>query len=442
MPKILRGYFLRNRELLGYLSRAAWETVRALMAEAAGDPGVRPGMVVVPQTFGSSVNPHPHVHAIASRGGWTRDGTWVPIPYVDAGAAARLFRHKVLRLLLDAELIDEDRVEMILGWRHTSGFSVHNAVVVQAGDGDGLERLARYLARPPVSLQRMEWDRETGEVVYRTGRGHAEERGSEDGSRDDVRDVVERIDELEFLARVVTQLPEPRKHSIRYYGYYAAVVRVQRRRAAAETEVSVAAVGNDAEGNDACEARGKGGGVRPAVAAQAAVGTEPDTAARRQLRKNWAALIRRVYEVDPLLCVCGATMRIVAVITERSVITKILAHLAKAAAAIATEGAATRWCDHRTGRGLFEQAHSAAQARQRRPSHLAPPAGSTETACTFLAGRSRIVSTDGKRCDKLEKSHSVDSSAKCFFLSPTELTTTHPSQDASSVFLSSTADLK
>ena len=53
IPKILRAYFLRNRELLGDLSRAAWQTVRALMAEAADDPGVRPGMVVVPQTFGS-----------------------------------------------------------------------------------------------------------------------------------------------------------------------------------------------------------------------------------------------------------------------------------------------------------------------------------------------------------------------------------------------------
>lgn len=66
---------MRNRELPGDLSRAAWETVRALMTEAAANPGVRPGMVVVPQTFGSSVNAHPHVHAIASRGGWTKDGT-------------------------------------------------------------------------------------------------------------------------------------------------------------------------------------------------------------------------------------------------------------------------------------------------------------------------------------------------------------------------------
>ncbi len=52
----------------------------------------------------------------------------------------------------------------------------------------------------------MEWDREKGEVLYRTARGHAEERGGEEDRSDD----VERIDELEFLARVVTQLPEPR----------------------------------------------------------------------------------------------------------------------------------------------------------------------------------------------------------------------------------------
>lgn len=49
----------------------------------------------------------------------------------------------------------------------------------------------------------MEWDRETGEVLHRTGRGYAEERGSEDVGRDDARGDVERIDALEFLARVV-----------------------------------------------------------------------------------------------------------------------------------------------------------------------------------------------------------------------------------------------
>jgi len=40
----------------------------------------------------------------------------------------------------------------------------------------------------------------------------------------------------------------------------------------------------------------------PAVPVQSAVGSEPDTVEPRQLRKNRAALIRRVYEVGPLVC--------------------------------------------------------------------------------------------------------------------------------------------
>ncbi|MGZ6970982.1 MAG: hypothetical protein ACXVID_04905 [Thermoanaerobaculia bacterium] len=39
-------------------------------------------------------------------------------------------------------------------------------------------------------------------------------------------------------------------------------------------------------------------------------------------------LIRRIYEVDPLVCTrCGGAMRIVSFITERPVILKILRHL-------------------------------------------------------------------------------------------------------------------
>jgi len=45
MPKMLRPYFLHHRELLGGLAHAAWETVLELMCAAAGDEGMRPGMV-------------------------------------------------------------------------------------------------------------------------------------------------------------------------------------------------------------------------------------------------------------------------------------------------------------------------------------------------------------------------------------------------------------
>ena len=43
---------------------------------------------------------------------------------------------------------------------------------------------------------------------------------------------------------------------------------------------------------------------------------EPDTAFRKKCRMTWAALIKCVYEVDPLKCpVCGGTMKVISFVT-------------------------------------------------------------------------------------------------------------------------------
>ena len=48
---------------------------------------------------------------------------------------------------------------------------------------------------------------------------------------------------------------------------------------------------------------------------------------QKSCRKRWAALIRKIYEVEPLICLkCGATMKIVSVIEDDIAIHKILSH--------------------------------------------------------------------------------------------------------------------
>ena len=84
----------------------------------------------------------------------TASGEWIPLPYVDEGAAERLFRHKILALLRRRGLLSQERIELRLSWRR-SGFSVHNRVYVPAQDSRGLEALVRYMMRPPVSLSRL-----------------------------------------------------------------------------------------------------------------------------------------------------------------------------------------------------------------------------------------------------------------------------------------------
>jgi hypothetical protein len=291
IPKMLRVYFLHHRELLGELSRAAAETVKGLLAAAAGEEeGFRPGVVSVVQTFGDRANFHPHVHALVTRGGWTDSGEWVPVPYVDERAAEKLFRHKVLRLLRRRGLLSQDRIELLLSWRR-SGFSVHNRVYAHPEDGRDFETLVRYMMRSPVSLTRLSFSPGGKELVYARKGGHDAGEAAED----------ERIDAEEFVARVLVQIPDPRRHLVRYYGAYSNRARGERRKVENRLE------------------------VRCSGEVEEAVLPSPERAA---LRRRWANLIRRVYEVDPLVCSrCGAEMRVIAFITEPKVIRRIVDHL-------------------------------------------------------------------------------------------------------------------
>jgi hypothetical protein len=294
VPKMLRVYFLHHRELLGDLSRAAYETVKELMSAAAGEEkGFRPGVVSVVQTFGDQANFHPHVHALASRGGWTDCGEWVPVPYVDEGAAEEVFRHKVLALLRRRGLLSEERIDLLLSWRR-SGFSVHNRVYAHPGEGREFEALVRYMGRSPVSLKRLRFGPGSKEVVYTRKGGHDAAEPGDD----------ERIAAEEFVARVLVQIPEPRRHLVRYYGAYSNRARGQRRKA-----------------EEKLEAHGSRESLHEPVP------TPPERAA---LRRRWANLIRRVYEVEPLVCRrCGAEMRVVSFITDPRVVKRIVDHLRK-----------------------------------------------------------------------------------------------------------------
>jgi len=54
---------------------------------------------------------------------------------------------------------------------------------------------------------------------------------------------------------------------------------------------------------------------------------EPDESSRES-RKNWARLIQKIYEIDPLTCQkCSGEMKVICVIEDEEVIKKILKHL-------------------------------------------------------------------------------------------------------------------
>jgi hypothetical protein len=214
----------------------------------------------------------------------------MPVPYVEEGAAEELFRHKVLGLLRRRGLLSQERIELVLSWGR-SGFSVHNRVYAHPGDGRDFEALVRYMMRTPVSLSRLRFTPDAEQVVNRRKGGHDTAESMDD----------EKIDAEDFVARVVVQIPDPRRHLVRYYGAYSNRSRGQRRKAEAQLQ-----------GN--CS----GAAEEPV----------PPPRERAALRRRWSNLIRRVYEVDPLVCPrCGAEMRVIGFITEPRVIRRIVDHL-------------------------------------------------------------------------------------------------------------------
>ena len=288
LPKRLRPWCLHRRALLGDLARVAARTVTAAVRTLTQEPELAVGIVGCVQTHGSLANWHPHLHLIVTDGGFRADGTFVPWPAHDVAALTEAFRRAVLRLFVQRGLFEPAEADAMLAWPH-SGFHVHDAVLVPADDAAFAARLARYCARNPVALDRLEVVGARGgeRVTYRSDKRDGPTAGG----------VT--LDPLEFLARVTAHIPDKHQVLTRYYGWYANRVRGARRLAA-------------------------GDGVVAAPIVRAEREEVPLTVARQR----WAQLLRQVYEVDPLRCPrCGGAMRIVAVLTERAVIDAILAHV-------------------------------------------------------------------------------------------------------------------
>ena len=296
IPKRLRVYFRYDREVLGKLCRAAYDTVRDVYGlEVDGDCGV-PAMVGAVQTFGDLIHWHSHIHAIVAEGVFTGSGHFVHIPCIWLHRATEIWQNKVFDLLLDACKIDHEVVANMRGWKY-SGFSVDFSVCIKAGDHASMQRLVEYIALCPFSLGRMIMLSGDGKVFYRAGNPGCI-RFPKTGDKELTSGIprnYEVFDPLDFLAEVTQHIPNKGEHQIRYYGWYSN----KNRGLAGKKE-------------------------RPVVLAGM---PEPDTAFRLKCRMTWAALIKCVYEVDPLKCPkCGGEMKIVAFIEEKLVVEKILRH--------------------------------------------------------------------------------------------------------------------
>ena len=180
------------------------------------------------------------------------------------------------------------------GAARAGGFSLHAGIDIAPHQRPKLERLCRYVSRPPVATERMAMT-SSGHVRYALKSPY----------RDGTTHIV--IEPLDFMARLAALVPPPRMHLTRYHGVFAPHSKLR----AAVTPAH----------------RGTGAPTQPATGGESGMPPTP-----RHVAMNWARRLKRVFGIQIEGCArCGGRLKIIASIEEPQVIAKILSHLEKTA---------------------------------------------------------------------------------------------------------------
>ncbi len=264
------------------LSRWVYECILELMGTLSTEP-VRPGCLAVVHLAGNLLNINPHVHLLVTSGAFDEatGAQFHVLPEKLWTKLEELVRRKVLSELRRLKIVSQERVQMLLAWRH-SGFSVFVGRPIDPENRKSLERLARYMRKLHVSESRLVYDKENGKVIVSSGKApHPKFKAN-----------FRVLEVNEFLAELTTLIPQTYQHESLAYGEYSSAARGRRRKQEGLGPLSIREL------------------------------------TRKQARSSWRELLKRIYEVDPLTCkTCGGEMEIVAVITDEKVLRRILEHL-------------------------------------------------------------------------------------------------------------------
>ncbi|MBK7641772.1 MAG: transposase [Planctomycetes bacterium] len=219
-------------------------------------------------------------------------------------------------------------------------FSLHAKVRIEAQDREGLERLCRYIARPPIKGERLSLAPD-GRVIYALRRHW----------RDGTSAIA--FEPLDFIARLAALVPRPRAHLLTYHGILAPaaewrdlVVPGPKVKSSPYAEPRSSSPGSKTctplSQNNSPQAQSCTSGFAAEPAGEPCApgsGAEPTSESagtplalahklRRPTRTSWAELMKRVFEIDVLICPhCGGPRKLIAFLTDGLVVRKILSHL-------------------------------------------------------------------------------------------------------------------
>ncbi|MEQ9825895.1 MAG: transposase [Puniceicoccaceae bacterium] len=289
IPRVLRNAFRKDPKRLSVLCKVVVQLLSDWIREQSGLPDGKVGIILAIHSFGDYLAFHPHIHIIATAGVFDGNGTFQLTPIGDLPSLKELFRHALLKALLDHHWTSQRQVTKLLGWRN-SGFQIDAGEAAIGADNERARRqLSEYLLRAPLSLQKMSWNGTTKTVLYRSSRSWKTKRNFEVYSGPD------------FIAALSEHIPPKSFQTIRYYGYYSNKSRGMRKKA-----------------RTTCS-------TPPSNDSKSASITSKNLSRRKRM---WRTRIMDIWGYDPLLCpCCRGSMKVISTIQTLGAIRDVLVPL-------------------------------------------------------------------------------------------------------------------
>jgi hypothetical protein len=211
VPEILRKtFYQQSQAVLSPFMRCGVRCLDDVFSRVSGRT-LQGGYIVVIQTHGRNGRYNPHLHMIATSGGWDLQASqWHHLDYVPYRLLRKKWQWHLLTMLRQTVKTHEmDRLGDACYTRSREGFVTH----VQKGDVPSRYQslatyLAKYVVSPPISVRRI--DRYDGHSVTYHYRSHKTER-------------VERetVEVYTFIGRMVQHVFPKGFQRVRYYGVQA-----------------------------------------------------------------------------------------------------------------------------------------------------------------------------------------------------------------------------
>lgn len=211
VPAMFRPTFYQNAAVvLSAFMRCGVQCLDDFYSTVKGKP-LKGGSIVVLHTHGRTGQYHPHLHLLATSGGYDGPGEcWEHLTYLPYELLRRTWQWHLLTMLRQTL-----KTEAIHQWVDACFRKYPNGVVTNVQKGQvpsQAQSVARYVARyvvsPPIAVRRI--DRYDGEWVTYHDRSHRTDRVEQ-----------ETVDVLTFIGRMVQHTMPKGFKRIRYYGVQA-----------------------------------------------------------------------------------------------------------------------------------------------------------------------------------------------------------------------------